>query len=453
MTWPTHPTPPVTSVSEERALPRASERPVDPEPSAGRSPLLGDDAHERVIARLQELGAAGRGANWTCPRHGGGKRSLRIARSKKHPGAVVLHCLKCDAGRRPGASSLVLETLGWTVRDLFPHDNRDVVRCSHVNSVPNVSVVTGPRPPVDQLEKDHAERRRQPEPVELGPMPGGASDDMRLIAEDMRLLLGLFRSAGETRPMPYACTWAAERMGWGRKAFKRANRAILALSRGGVVWHAATLRPQGAANGTKCYLPPPADLRESEPRAEDVVEDHAVGVEGADARPVQPPTELCDQVAVDRAESAVENVRMVATNDGATSGFRHAPDDNALIGKGPASQPSLDLDHAASVRVVNEPHGEWLDEIYRRFGRRRSMTLALPLLNAIGRAVHQGRGDMGDVEDLIRVWERLERDMQARVDRMHHAANRVRCCCSNGGRDATESGRCSRCYGRLEVER
>jgi len=38
---------------------------------------------------------------------------------------------KCDAGRRPGASSLVLETLGWTVRDLFPHDNRDVAVILH----------------------------------------------------------------------------------------------------------------------------------------------------------------------------------------------------------------------------------------------------------------------------------------------------------------------------------
>jgi len=67
------------------------------------------------------------------------------------------------------------------------------------------------------------------------------------------------------------------------------------------------------------------------------------------------------------------------------------------------------------------------------------MTLALPLLNAIGRAVHQGRGNMGDVEDLVRVWERLESDMQARVDRMHHAANTVRCCCSHGGRDARQA--------------
>ncbi len=70
---------------------------------------------------------------------------------------------------------------------------------------------------------------------------------------------------------------------------------------------------------------------------------------------------------------------------------------------------------------------------------------------AIARAVEKAGGDMDDVEDLIGVWERLERDTHARVDRMRHEARTVRCCCADGGAEPTEDGRCSSCSGMVGV--
>ncbi len=68
---------------------------------------------------------------------------------------------------------------------------------------------------------------------------------------------------------------------------------------------------------------------------------------------------------------------------------------------------------------------------------------------AIARAVERAGGDWSDVEDLIAVWERLERDHQARIDYMRHRAEMVCCSCSNGGAEPAVDGRCSRCWGWL----
>ena len=106
------------SPPKERTAP---ERPLV-QPAAGRSPFPGEDRYAAAIARLRELGCTGRGPNWTCPRHGGTKRSLRVTRAR-HPGAVLLHCHVCDAQR--DGPSLVLETLEWEPRDLFPPSSRE----------------------------------------------------------------------------------------------------------------------------------------------------------------------------------------------------------------------------------------------------------------------------------------------------------------------------------------
>jgi hypothetical protein len=68
-------------------------------------------------------------------------------------------------------------------------------------------------------------------------------------------------------------------------------------------------------------------------------------------------------------------------------------------------------------------------------------------LIAIARAVQEAGGDMSDVEDLVRTWERLHADPRGRVDRMRHEARTARCCCADGGADETDDGRCGRCFG------
>ena len=76
------------------------------------------------------------------------------------------------------------------------------------------------------------------------------------------------------------------------------------------------------------------------------------------------------------------------------------------------------------------------------------MTLSPGLLNAIGRAVHRAGGSMADVEDLVRVWQRVERETQPRVDAMRREARTVRCVCADGG-EAMVDRRCSRCYAQV----
>ncbi len=56
---------------------------------------------------------------------------------------------------------------------------------------------------------------------------------------------------------------------------------------------------------------------------------------------------------------------------------------------------------------------------------------------------------MTDVEDLVRVWERLHADSRGRVDRMRHEARTVRCRCVDGGAEPVDDARCSRCWGVL----
>jgi hypothetical protein len=62
----------------------------------------------------------------------------------------------------------------------------------------------------------------------------------------------------------------------------------------------------------------------------------------------------------------------------------------------------------------------------------------------------RARAGEGALEELARVWARLEADSHGRVDRMRHEARTVGCCCTAPAL-SDERGRCSRCFGFLET--
>jgi hypothetical protein len=202
--------------------------------SAGYQP--GEDPLWRVVARLDELGSRGRGANRQCPAHDDANPSLRIARGRN--GGVVLHC---HAGCTPEA---VLDALGLTWADLFPVESR---------------MSPAPRPDIGLLESQYRAGQLQLERVVLGQLPetapGVPFEDLRRIAADMHLLFALHGPVGERRPMPYSARFAADRMGWSN-GHKRANRAVRALVKAHVIDNVGELPPRGHARGTKLYAPP-----------------------------------------------------------------------------------------------------------------------------------------------------------------------------------------------------
>jgi hypothetical protein len=48
------------------------------------------------------------------------------------------------------------------------------------------------------------------------------------------------------------------------------------------------------------------------------------------------------------------------------------------------------------------------------------MTIPTSLLYAIGRAVEKAGGDADDVDDLVKVWERLHADAGGKLDRLRY---------------------------------
>ena len=158
-------------------------------------------------------------------------------------------------------------------------------------------------------------------------MPPGAGRLMCAAAEDMRLLMGLRLAVDDDRPLPYAASFAAWRLGLGRDK-RRASRVIRALVRAGVVEEVGALPriPDGPPNGTKLYAPPAGAL-----------EGRAVVVEVADRPPVQPAGEVEDEALVDGAEAvSLVDVGMPAVGDGAsgTGGglLEHGADDTSAGG-------------------------------------------------------------------------------------------------------------------------
>jgi hypothetical protein len=172
-------------------------------------------------------------------------------------------------------------------------------------------------------------------PVEmtLGGMPENATDDMRRLADRIRLLLGLRRSAGEERPLPLSERFTAEQMDWGPNR-RRARRALTALCQAGVICPGEPLPPRrGQKPGTNTYDAPllaSAGAVEGAP-----VEVEAVG-------PFEPEDHAADDGVVGGAVLAERLDPSVASGDGA--GGAHATD-----GSGETGGSDPDVGHAERV--------------------------------------------------------------------------------------------------------
>lgn len=163
---------------------------------------------------------------------------------------------------------------------------------------------------------------RAPEEVELGELPQNATADMRLVANDVRLLIGLRLAAGDDRPLPYSARFAAGRIGW--RDPRRASRALRKLCLAGVILDAGSLPPRGQPNGTKTYAPP------SGPGA---VEYAPVDVEGLERPAVQPTDEVEDQAAVGDAVTVLSVGHIVTSGNRTDGSISHATDGNGWQGR------------------------------------------------------------------------------------------------------------------------
>jgi hypothetical protein len=167
-------------------------------------------------------------------------------------------------------------------------------------------------PETYELLKRYEEGLLAPRPVRLGPLPAEATESMRLVAEDIALLLGLRIAVDDDRPLMYSTWFCAWRMGWkvssGGWDKKRASRVLNKLVSAGVISHVGDM----PRTKTRLYAPPlePAVVRPGP-------EVPALGIEPV----VQPCVEVREQAIVDHAEAVLRNdLGVVASRDGAAAG-------------------------------------------------------------------------------------------------------------------------------------
>jgi hypothetical protein len=183
---------------------------------------------------------------------------------------------------------------------------------------PEGPVGTRDEPELRLLLAEHKAGRLDPAEVELGELPADATIDMHRVAGDMRLLMGLRLAVCEDRPLPYATTFAAERLGWGTNC-SRASRAIHRLCDARVIEYAGSLPPRGdKGDGTKTYAPPLV-------ASAGAVESEQVGVEAVPA--FEPVFEVADDGLMDDAVLAVERGESSLTS-GDRADISHATDGN-----------------------------------------------------------------------------------------------------------------------------
>jgi hypothetical protein len=180
---------------------------------------------------------------------------------------------------------------------------------------------SGKRPELDLLIAEHeAGRGNGVAEVALGDMPEDATPDDRAVAADLAYLMGLRLAVYDDRPLPYATTYAAKRLGWGEN-HKRASRALHRLCDAGVIRPMGSMPERGKFYGTKLYSPPLPVA----PAGGDAVELQAVGVEAVDPVAVEPNPEVSDQGRVKAAVlvDVERHDRGAATGDRADSGISH----------------------------------------------------------------------------------------------------------------------------------
>ena len=141
--------------------------------------IKGDPLH-RLIARLEELGYRGRGANWQCPAHDDEHPSLSIAPADE---TTVSCCSHCHAGCR---TETILAALAWTWADLFPPEKQNRVRGpatgrraarARIQSGATTARAGRARALAGhgtrRLDRGHALRRRGTAPAAVRPAPSG----------------------------------------------------------------------------------------------------------------------------------------------------------------------------------------------------------------------------------------------------------------------------------------
>ena len=129
-----------------------------------------------------------------------------------------------------------------------------VNRGLYVVATPCVREENRREPELTGLIRDHERRKLEPIDVTLGPLPADASQAMRKVAADIRLLLGLRAAVDWYEPLPYSTRFCAERCGLHDQG--HASRVLRALVEAGVIRYVGALDPRGQPYGTKLYQAP-----------------------------------------------------------------------------------------------------------------------------------------------------------------------------------------------------
>lgn len=125
-------------------------------------------------------------------------------------------------------------------------------------------------------------------PVELGHLPPigsrvrGFRDQqvvvtrlMHVVADDMRLLMGLRLAVSEDRPLPYSTGLCAERCGLRDK--REASRILRQLEKIDVVKCVGKMKPRGKPDGTKLYEAPEEKIATSSSSAAEALPHMGLG--------------------------------------------------------------------------------------------------------------------------------------------------------------------------------
>jgi hypothetical protein len=148
-----------------------------------------------------------------------------------------------DSAPQAGSSTRV--TLGTR------NEERGLAKRGFSSSCSTPSVTEDEAPEVEQLLDLHAAGRLEPIPVELPPLPDGATATMREVYEFFKLVHGLRLEACDHRDVPFACGWVADKLGLSKKSV---HRVLAQLDAAGVLRQTGSLPGRGSAART-CGLP------------------------------------------------------------------------------------------------------------------------------------------------------------------------------------------------------